>query len=39
MNFRETSGGTETGAPPTRDWTRGVVEKHCVGWERSKEEG
>lgn len=37
MNFSETSGGTETGAPPTRDWTRGVVEKHCVGWERSKE--
>jgi hypothetical protein len=37
MNFKLTSGGTETGAPPIRDRAAGVVEKHRAldGWERA----
>lgn len=33
MNFRVTSGGMESAAPPTRDCVGEVVEKHCVRWE------
>lgn len=30
MNFSETSGGIDIGAPPTRDCAGEVVEKHCA---------
>ena len=30
MNLRETSGGTEIGAPPTRDCVGEVVENGCA---------
>lgn len=30
MNFRETSGGIDTAAPPIRDRVEDVVEKHCA---------
>jgi hypothetical protein len=37
MSFNVTSGGTDTGAPPTRDCDAEVVEKHFVrnGWEKA----
>lgn len=37
MSFKVTSGGTETGAPPTLDCGGEVVEKHFVrnGWEKA----